>query len=74
MQENHFIDESAMRLSGEPIEYTNVFIYPRANGLTVEEIEMDEFLAAREEQARKEKHRGSEDQRSSEEVAGVQAW
>lgn len=42
---NHYIDESAMKVSGEPIEYDNVFISPPANGLTVEEIEYDEYLA-----------------------------
>lgn len=43
----------------EPIEWTgptlNIYINPPANGLTVEEISYDEFLAAREEQAKKEK-------------------
>lgn len=57
MVRNSFIDESAMKVEGEPLEYENVFISPRANGLTVEEITMDEFLAAREaHRARRKQH------------------
>lgn len=39
----------------DPIEWENVFISPPANGLTVEEIEYDEYLIALEEWRRKNK-------------------
>lgn len=53
---NNFIDESHMKMEGEPLEYvpdkryTNNLIVrsqfgPVANGLTVEEIEYDDYLA-----------------------------
>ena len=65
---NGFIDESHMKVEGEPLEYvpdkryTNNLIStgnlivrsqfgPVANGLTVEEIEYDEYLAEVEKQA-----------------------
>ena len=52
---NNFIDESHMKIEGEPLEYvpdkryTNNLIVrsqfgPVANGLTVEEIAYDEYL------------------------------
>ena len=37
------------------LEYSNVFISPPANGLDVEEIEYDDYLAALEEWRRKNK-------------------
>lgn len=39
----------------EPIEYENVFITPPANGLDVEEIEYDEYLAELEQWRKKNK-------------------
>lgn len=51
---NRFVDES-VATHGEPLEYQNVFISPPANGLTVEEIEYDEYLIALEEWRRKNK-------------------
>ena len=59
---NDFIDESHMKVEGEPIEYTPDAKYtnnhivrsqfgPVSNGLTVEEIEYDEYLAEVDKQA-----------------------
>lgn len=55
---NRFVDET-ISPKGEPIEYEpqelNRFLHPPANGLTVEEIEYDEYLIALEEWRRKNK-------------------
>lgn len=64
---NNFIDESFMKPEGEPLEYepdkryTNNLIVrsqfgPVSTGLTVEEIEFDEYLAELEKQNRDNKH------------------
>lgn len=51
---NRFVDET-FSPRGEPLEWENVFISPPANGLTVEEIAYDEYLAVLEEWRRKNK-------------------
>ena len=67
MLPNNFIDESCMKPEGEPLEYTpdkrysnNLIVRsqfgPVSTGLTVEEIEFDEYLAEIEKQNRENKH------------------
>lgn len=60
----------------EPIEWTgptlSIYINPPANGLTVEEVTYDDFLAAREEQARKEKR--EEAQSNAQDRTTPQSW